>query len=361
MNNFYFEHTIKLEPNGKSYLKLLDLYFRPDVFFKYVEEEQAKSAEIKEEDKETDLFNKIFPVNPEYLSNHKSIEKTRDFLAWNGWVFRGHQDSAWTLQTTFERLCFNKPIGKDEFELENALIRDFRRRIQKYDPNLASIDKDDIYMLLANMQHYGCATRFLDVTFSFFVALFFACGNLNFDSDTETKKHSFSIYCINRMWLEKTYIAKLPCKIKKLYEHDQFGKSIETQQAVWNYVSQHTQGLPKKEKKKLFTSVINMTPFYMNIRLDRQKGSFLMPTNPYVSFEDNLKSLVHSSPDGKYRILKINVEYDNKTLLYCQKFLDEMNINHGVLFDDVENICKQINFKTRLPNDALIVPREELK
>ena len=69
MNNFYFEHTIKLEPNGKSYLKLLDLYFRPDVFFKYVEEEQAKSTEIKEEDKETELGS---VVREGKLNNYKA-------------------------------------------------------------------------------------------------------------------------------------------------------------------------------------------------------------------------------------------------------------------------------------------------
>lgn len=32
---FYFEHTIKLEKD--SYLKLLDMYFKPKVFFEDVE------------------------------------------------------------------------------------------------------------------------------------------------------------------------------------------------------------------------------------------------------------------------------------------------------------------------------------
>ncbi len=349
MEKFYFEYTIKLDSQSKSYLKLLDLYFKPEQFFKSIENET----------KEKDLFDKIFPRDSKYLNNHAEIENTRDFLAWNGWVFRGHQDSTWSLQTTFERLCYDKPHGRDLFALENSLIREFRRRIQKYDNNLSCIDENDIYMILANMQHYGCATRFLDVTYSFFVALFFACGYLNFDNlHGDSKTHSFSIYCINRMWLEKTYKEKLPDELKEYYKNDEFGKSIETQKAVWNYVNNHKKDLPIEERNKLFNSVINMTPFYINIRLDRQKGSFLMPTNPYVTFEENLKNLVINDSDGKYRILKINVEYDNRTLLYFQKFLDEMNINHGVLFDDVENICKQINFKTRLPNDALIVPKE---
>lgn len=385
---FYFEHTIKLEKD--SYLKLLDMYFKPKVFFEDVE--KSLGGEQKKTLKGESLFDKIFPVEAKYLENHKDMEVRQDFIAWNGWCFRGHRDSSWKLETTFERLCYKNygTKNKDLFDVENGMIRDFRRRIQKYDPALASIDPDDIYMLLANMQHYGCATRFLDMTFSFFVALFFACGYIEFgkvdDNKNETsateailestsdssespeketdemqnkeKPRSFSIYCFNRMWIEKTYKEHLPKELAQLYEKSgEFGKTVDVQKAVWNYVRNHSTQFPEVKKESIFNSVINMTPFYMNVRLDRQKGSFLMPTNPYCTFEENLKSLVEKDPDGKFRVLKINVEYDDNALLYYQKFLDEMNINHAVLFNDVENICKQINYKTRLPNDALVIAK----
>ena len=160
------------------------------------------------------------------------------------------------------------------------------------------------------------------------------------------------------MWIEKTYKAHLPKELAQLYDKSgEFGKTVDVQKAVWNYVRKHSIQFPEVKKESIFNSVINMTPFYMNVRLDRQKGSFLMPTNPYCTFEENLKSLVEKDPDGKFRVLKINVEYDDNALLYYQKFLDEMNINHAVLFNDVENICKQINYKTRLPNDALVIAK----
>lgn len=385
---FYFEHTIKLEKD--SYLKLLDMYFKPKIFFEDVEkslgEEQKKSL------KGESLFDKIFPVEAKYLENHKDMEVRQDFIAWNGWCFRGHRDSSWKLETTFERLCYKNygTKNKDLFDVENGMIRDFRRRIQKYDPSIATIDPNDFYMLLANMQHYGCATRFLDMTFSFFVALFFACGYIEFgrvddnksgtsateassesnadssespakeSDETQKKKNprSFSIYCFNRMWIEKTYKNNLPRGLKKYYAADEFGKMPKTQEAVFNFVPNRKVDDSDDSVRDLFKSVINMTPFYMNVRLDRQKGTFLIPTNPYCTFEENLKSLVEKDKkNGKFRILKINVEYDDNALLYYQKFLDEMNINHAVLFNDVENICKQINYKTRLPNDALVNPK----
>lgn len=388
-DNYYFEHTIKFEKD--SYLKLLDMYFKPKTFFDDVEKtlDENQKKELNGEN----LFDKIFPEKADYLDNHKSLETRQAFLAWNGWCFRGHRDSIWKLETTFERLCYKNfgTRGKDLFDVEKGMIRDFRRRIQKYDPTIATIDPNDFYMLLANMQHYGCATRFLDMTFSFFVALFFACGYIEFEkveedenkdkkntesdsgdsnstvSETaekeakELKKQkikTFSIYCFNRMWIEKTYKDNLPRELKKYYASDNFGKMPKTQEAVFNFVPNRKVDDSDDAVKNIFRSVINMTPFYMNVRLDRQKGTFLIPTNPYCTFEENLRSLVEKDKkDGKFRILKINVEYDDAMLLYYQKFLDEMNINHAVLFNDVENICKQINYKTRLPNDALITPK----
>ncbi|MBD5426026.1 MAG: hypothetical protein HDR38_00475, partial [Treponema sp.] len=73
---FYFEHTIRLEKD--SYLKLLDMYFKPKVFFEDVEkglgEEQKKAL------KGESLFDKIFPVEAKYLENHKDMEVRQDFI-----------------------------------------------------------------------------------------------------------------------------------------------------------------------------------------------------------------------------------------------------------------------------------------
>ncbi|MDE7392260.1 MAG: FRG domain-containing protein [Treponemataceae bacterium] len=343
---FYFEHTIKLNDPQKSYLDLLEMFFKPEEFFNSNRFEQP-------------LFDKIFPENPDYQNNHAEIARTRDFLAWNGWVFRGHRDSSWKLATTIDRryadvnLLTKPPIclkGKSRMELERAIMREFSRKNYEYDVCRGMNNNMPVYEVIANMQHYGCATRFLDITFSFFVALFFACGNMEFREDNFG---TFSIWCFNRMWIEKTYKKHLPQEIADLYKTDKFGKLSETQEAVFDYFFKHKE-LSAEEQKNTFKTVINMTPFEMNRRLIRQQGSFLMPTNPFVSFEENISNLV-SCEDDKFRILKINVEYDNLTLVYLQKFLGEMNINHSVLFDDIDNLCTAINFKSHLPNDALVI------
>jgi len=155
------------------------------------------------------------------------------------------------------------------------------------------------------------------------------------------------------MWMEKKYKKFLPKEIMKLYEtYDMFGKDIKIQEAILDYV-------PMRKKNgddisNTFLSVINMEPYYKNPRMERQKGLFMMPTNPYQSFEKNLFNMVETD-DESWRILKINIEYDNDSIRSLQKALDDMNINRFVLFDNLEGLCINNNTKTRLPNDSLMV------
>lgn len=327
-------HEILINASKISHLTLLDLFFRPREIF-------------------GDVFDKIFPKKPEYQKNHQMIPATRNLLPWNGWLFRGHSNSTWKLATTFERLCFGKSLGRDLYELEQGLIRDFRRTVRSFHPDLSYIKDFDTYECMSWLQHFGGATRFLDVTYSFFVALYFAINNLEFSFEKETDEKACSIWCFNRMWIEWKYKHFLPSYIMDMYnKYDEYGKDPRIQEAVLNHVSSFNK--ESRRRKDEFLSVINMAPFYQNPRMIRQKGIFLLPTNIYRSFEDNLFNMVESE-DESWRILKVTIKYDNKTLLFLQKLLDEMNVNSAVLFDDMEGFCRNINTKAKMPNDSLII------
>jgi hypothetical protein len=139
----YFEINILNEE--KPHSLLFDLYFNPTKIL-------------------GDYFEHIFPRDIEYQKNHVSIPYTIDFMEWNGWLFRGHTDAAWKLETSFERLIHNRTMFRDYFEIEMGMIREFRRRVFEYAPHLKSLREDDYYEWIANMQHFGCKTRFLGVT-----------------------------------------------------------------------------------------------------------------------------------------------------------------------------------------------------
>ncbi len=331
----YHETTISIgEPNFTT-LSMLDLFFRP----------KEKLGE--------ETFGKIFPKELDVQKNHEMILKNREYFPWNGWMFRGHTKSSYHLQTSFERLCMNKPLEQDLFSMELGIIRNFKRTVRGFFPELSAVNDKDTYEFMAWLQHFGGATRFLDVSYSFFVALYFAIWHTSFFDKSESVRGECSVWCFNRMWMEKKYKKFLPKEILKLYEnYDMFGKDIKIQEAILDYV-------PMRKKNgddisNTFLSVINMEPYYKNPRMERQKGLFMMPTNPYQSFEKNLFNMVEDDDDS-WRILKINIEYDNDSIRSIQKALDDMNINRFVLFEDLEGLCVNNNAKTRLPNDSLMV------
>ncbi|MDE7291413.1 MAG: FRG domain-containing protein [Treponemataceae bacterium] len=343
----YHEATLRLDGES-TYLQLFDIYLRP-------------------KDVLADCFDRIFPKEQKGHTYHSIMTMQNDFRPWNGWVFRGQAKSSYRLKPSFERMYFDKKeILKDLFKLEQGIIRDFKRNVRAFYPEYSSIKDNDIYEYMSLVQHFGGATRFLDATFSFFIALFFAIGNIELDSNeksTEGKYRQFSIWCFDRVWIEYRYKDFLPPNIIELYDTiDKFGKDPQIQEEVLNYIPNMKKSSSERNEryKTEFRSVINMNPFNLNSRINRQKGLFLMPTNPYCTFEDNLFNMVQDEDDS-WHILKINVEYDNNALLHMQKCLDAMNINHFVLFENLDGMCRNINMKACFPDDSITIPPSRIQ
>ena len=337
-NGKFRETTITLE-DGKDYLKLFDLFFR--------------LRDILGKD-----FEKIFSgQGEEYHSMMSNSEK--DFRAWNGWIFRGQKGSK-KLASDFERRFFeifndpNTKTSRDLFDIEMGIIREFKRTAGSFYPELKFINDRDIYEYIAWIRHFNGATRVIDMTNSFFVALFFALGR-SLPEDKET----YHIWCIDKVWLEHRYKEFMPLEIRKMFkEYDDFGKDVRIQDAILNYVPNLKKTCEKNEKDERyrheFRSVINIEPFYKNSRLVRQKSLFLMPTNPYRTFEDNLFNMVLDD-DDTYHILRIAVECDRTSAILIQKVLDGMNINGSVLFETLEGICETLSTKPFFQNDSITV------
>ena len=333
----YQEVTLKSEGDKKIHLRLLDLFFRPKLVL-------------------GENYAKIFPANPKVHKHHSMMITQDDFRPWNGWIFRGQIRPH--LETTFERRYFrkNKDGDRDLFELEMGIVRAFKRTAGAFHHELNFVHDMDTYEYMSWIRHFGGATRFMDVTHSFFIALFFAVGRLFSFEDDEDDKDSIrrcSIWCFDKLWLELRYKDFLPPQIDRLYEqYDKFGKDARIQKAILNYVPDRKKN--EEKFKDTFLSVINMEPFYHNRRLIRQKGLFLMPTNPYRSFEDNLFNMVEKEDDA-WHILKINIEVNREETAYLLKFLDFMNINGDVLFENLEGICENLSNKALFHSNSITV------
>jgi hypothetical protein len=90
-------------------------------------------------------------------------------------LFRGHGDALWPLESTFERLYKGLPGSLDE--TAHKLLQSFKRESE----GLASAEQEHLnedVSLMALAQHFGLPTRLLDWTESPYIAAFFAFSDI---------------------------------------------------------------------------------------------------------------------------------------------------------------------------------------
>jgi hypothetical protein len=106
---------------------------------------------------------------------------TRPRVSESRWIFRGHADATWQLESTIERAFKDSWRNRKETwlwnkatvlkHLEGQLAFDFASKAQLYG---LSVSLEKPVELLSAMRHFGTPTRLIDWTYSPFVALYFA-------------------------------------------------------------------------------------------------------------------------------------------------------------------------------------------
>ena len=316
------EEEFQIEINIDDVTNLLQLYQNPKKLFSDQETVNPRG----EKTKYMKLFDEIFIKNEDAEPQHKKMYDRQYYAqdVWNPFIFRGHASKEWELETLLYREYTRlgpKQQTESLFKKEKELLREFQRQYNRFGLE-NRINKYDYYEWFSVMQHFGAPTRFLDFSYSFYVALYFASNNISFEKN---KTASFAIYAINRVWLEKRYKKFLPPDINDLYEkYDSFGKSIAIQKEVVN------------RENPAFKAVINMSPFNLISRIVHQKGEFLFPTDLDCTFKENLQTMLIDD-DGKpinTKVIKINVELSTYDVIYLYKQLDYMNIGAQTLFEN---------------------------
>ena len=240
------------------------------------------------------------------ISNYDDLAFCPFFFLKNHYFFRGQADAKWGLKTSLERrysiyckeslesgtkehnirnderMFFSNAFSKAlEYKEEYAAIQTFRR-LSSLPENLSSIE------ILARMQQYGAATRLLDITTSFLIALFFALE--------EYGEQDRAVWIFN-----SSYFYKHSNLIRDAVHFD---LEEEKREAFTKLMS---------DKDKIYTSSIKEANKYIdnpptgkgnsisiipleitgnNPRLIAQNGAFLFPTNIKKSFEEHLCSML---------------------------------------------------------------------
>ena len=123
---------------------------------------------------------------------------SEEFGGKHGYIFRGHADREWKLESTLTRL--GKRVSGDITPeiLDAAQLKNFRMRIRGLrGSNPQSLDDNGLWSL---GQHYGLCTPLLDWTESVYIAAYFA-----FENRDSCRGKWRTVYALNRFGLMSNY------------------------------------------------------------------------------------------------------------------------------------------------------------
>ena len=317
------------------------------------------------------------------------IEQFRSFQLFDMFFYRGHADAKWELESSYDRYKKIKgpPPGvffSKNYSCDSAL---FQGELAAIKYALATNDsfrntRHPKIEILSEMQHYGSSTRFLDVTESLGVALFFAmAGN--------SGKNDVAIWAINKNVLLRNFIhaenSFTPPDDKKDYFFNPRTKKefhidvfhlchinsyefeIDFNEQLCDYAEYiigNNDVINPPDRKlycTVYPGVFPIRPTVFNERLHAQNGLFLLQQSLEYSFMNNLLNTLNISLSefekdvSSSYLLDITEEDDiarffNTALVKfvipptefknCETVLKTMNVNYKTLFPDKYGIIK---------------------
>jgi hypothetical protein len=238
------------------------------------------------------------------------------------WVFRGQP--AAPLKTSLERECDKNSIPKCARNLEDDMIKEFRR--QYTGPDQDRVCKDTLYCL-ALMRHHGAPTRLLDWSYSPYVGFFNALESWTHDEQTG------DLWCLNSDW----------CR-KKAYN---IVESIDMEWLIDHRNSEHRDDI---SFRLLYMSDIDIlqnfvfleNPFFFNERLKIQQGVFLCPGDISRPLDDVLNKFVGNENEYNNNIIRISCKMNPVARWNALNELHRMNINRASLYPGIDGMATSL-------------------
>jgi hypothetical protein len=246
------------------------------------------------------------------------------------WVFRGeakHREPKTSLQRVCEEFGIN---GPDIPRLEAQLVNDFQRHYPVY-ARTTLLDFDDTIYWISLMRHYGAPTRFLDFSYSFFVASFFALERSvesGRDAAGSPQYCPAAVWAISKGWLTE-HMARV---MKKLAE----GKTTLCRE--WEQRKGKAFRRIFWERIPPIRTIFSVNPYHYHKRLHVQQGLFLCPGDVSVSFEKNLLALNGWKDNRNVRLIMIDPACRREVLWKFQR----AGLSNELLFPGLEGFARSL-------------------
>jgi hypothetical protein len=235
----------------------------------------------------------------------------------NDFIYRGHADSEWMLASTLDRELESGVTTPYPKTIEDFYLKLFKSKYHIYN----DIEHEPTSKLgwLSVMQHYGAPTRLIDFTESPYIALYFAL-----EGYAANIKSDLAIYAIN-------YKEVMNESLRFMSKKD--SNFIRTRKDIAG------------EEDELFDEIVDRfsyeilwvtEPKEVNIRIDRQAGTFLISGDREKRVDDLLGSDIYKNCE----VYKYIIPKENITGIYA--LLRKMNINSKSIYGDLFGLAKGI-------------------
>lgn len=241
----------------------------------------------------------------------------------NHFIYRGHANAEWVLQSSLERIIGTKWSAEEAKKFEEFSLLNFKPKFHLYDHE--NIIPDSKLAWLSIMQHYGVPTRLLDFTESPYVALYFAL-----EAYDPHSRNDLAVFALD-------YTGIMDRSIEHISSKDQAFK--ETRSSIY------------EKQDGIFETVVDRfsydiawiaEPKQLNARLDRQAGSFLISGNRGLRIQEVLDSETYAN------------EFMSKFIINCQLYknifdlLRKMNITSKSLYGDLDGLARSIRMQMQV-------------
>ena len=269
----------------------------------------------------------------------------------NRYYFRGQGNCNWPLTTSIERLVESYAIYDENRTPQLAeiyevkMLSEFQYKYPLYS-NVNLPPKNDLIEWMSIMQHFGAKTRLLDFSKSFFVALYMALEN----SYDDVAIWGVNIEFINR-------------KLTQQYFNETH-KRVASYTDIQRFIKDRANSLIRGELKLKYPEILIIHPEFVNERIVRQQGLFLMPSNIQISFHDCMNNLIWSEPvisetmsrdrfmeslvdttksSSNPYIILFKLIIPNRLKLKLVSMLNQINVTAETLYPGLEGLCKSLN------------------
>lgn len=238
----------------------------------------------------------------------------------NHFVFRGQADAEWGLQSTLERILGAKWSAGNARKFEDRSLDEFKSKFHIYS-GTEHVPKSKLSWLSV-MQHYGVPTRLIDFTTSPYIALYFAL-----EAYDPFSKKDLAIFAIDYTALMDKSLHHIKSKDNK-FQETRFSLHSKRDQVFEEVVDRYSYDIAWITE-----------PIEMNVRIDRQSGTFLISGN----LEKTISSIISDSIYESTKMIKFNISYSLYEGIYVA--LRKMNINSKTIYGDLSGLAKSIKME----------------